>query len=729
MSRVVIVSNRLPISVKKIDGKLKFYPSAGGLATGLSSYTKEKNNQWVGWPGLVSDDLTDNDAQTISKELKKHNCYPVFITQKQIDSYYNGYSNSVLWPLFHDMPATHADQKKDWVTYRQVNQLFAQTALGVSSPESTVWVHDYQLLMVPEFLRAERPYEVVGFFLHIPFPSLKSIAKLPQAKTLISTMLDSDLVGFHTDSYVDNFLDACRELDVGKVVDGEVKVGKRSVSATAFPLGIDYSKFSKAGTSDKVLDLVKALRKKYGRRKKIILTVDRLDPTKGLVERLVAYQELLRANRRLRKKVVLVMLAIPSRTEIKAYKQLKQKIEKLVKEINQTYGKRRWQPVHYMYKTVPFEELAALYRVADIAFIAPKKDGMNLVAKEYIASRADKRGVLILSETAGAANELSDALLVNPNRPNSLVSGLTDALNMTPKELQKRVQDMRRQLASNTVHHWKRAFMDELQPSNTDFMQQTKQLANGTLNRMLEDFQKAKNPTLLLDYDGVLAGFSDNPDNAKPSQRIKKVLRELSKVTKGEVMIVSGRNRHDLDKWLGDLGAALAAEHGARFRPKDSKTWKKIVDTHSNWQELILPVLQKYADKTPGAFVERKEAALVWHHRAASPYHAQKNLTILRRILKPLLGSLGLTMYRGNMILEIKSPDANKGAAARYWLREKHDFVLAFGDDYTDEDMFAALPDSAYTVKVGRGKTLARYRVNSTNDVYEVLAKLAKVKK
>ncbi|HSX24117.1 MAG TPA: bifunctional alpha,alpha-trehalose-phosphate synthase (UDP-forming)/trehalose-phosphatase [Candidatus Saccharimonadales bacterium] len=725
MSQVTIVSNRLPISVRKTDGELEFYPSVGGLATSLASYTKDKKNNWVGWPGIVSEELTDEDKETIGSELIKHNCYPVFLSQKQVDGFYNGYSNEVLWPLFHNMPSGLQNLTHDWNIYRQVNRLFAEVVTGLSTPESTIWVHDYQLLLVPEMLRLERPYDLIGFFLHIPFPTTAVFKKLPQAKSLLKGMVGADLIGFHTDTYVQDFLESTQQFHVGTPAPGQVIFDDRVVRVTDFPLGIDYAKFSQAGKQSPVQKQVKANRKKYGKRKKIILTVDRLDPTKGLVERLMAYQELLRNNRRLRKKVVMVMLAIPTRSDIKAYRRLKTKVEQLVEDINTTYGKRRWQPVHYMYKTVPFEELAALYRVADIAFIAPIKDGMNLVAKEYVASRPDKQGVLILSETAGAAQELSDALLVNPKRPKSLVEGLSSALAMRPKELKRRLADMQKQLAANTIHNWKSEFMTSLRSSNIQLEQPTKHLAGFELDKLLHDFTQAEQPTLLLDYDGVLTAFTNKPSEAKPTPQLLALLKKLTKRAKGSVLIISGRSREDLEPWLANRELTLAAEHGALMK-SGSAPWRRIVDIPTGWKKTILPILQKYADKTPGAFVEEKESSLVWHYRGASPFYAQKYSTILTRILKPLLHPRGLNLYRGNMILEIKSPDANKGVATSHWLKKKHDFILAIGDDYTDEDMFAALPDDAYTVKVGRGKTLAHFRLNTVEETAQFLERLAR---
>lgn len=727
MSQVIIVSNRLPISIKKVKGKLKIVPSTGGLATGLASYTKDKKNTWVGWPGIVSEELSEDDKDTISKKLARHNCYPVFLSRKQFEGFYNGYSNSVLWPLFHEMSVRVKNQDKLWASYRQVNELYAEVVMGLSTAESTIWVHDYQLLLVPEMLRAEHPYDVIGFFLHVPFPGTKILKKVPQAKSLLKGMLGSDLIGFHTDSYVQNFLESCRSLHVGKPDLDQVILGDRTVRVTAFPLGIDYSKFSEAGSSRAVKKHVKKHKKRFGKRRKIILTVDRLDPTKGLAERLSAYQELLQNNRRLHKKVVMVMLAIPSRQEIEAYRRLKTKVEQLVFDINLTFGRRKWQPVHYIYGTVPFEELAALYRVADVAFIAPIKDGMNLVAKEYVASRPDKHGVLILSETAGAAQELTEALLVNPERQATLTDALSKSLSMRPRELRMRLKHMKQKLSSNTVNHWKQAFMSSLKSSRLNPDQRTRSLGGKALERMLKKFVEAKNPTILLDYDGVLTSFTDKPSAAKPSKATLDLLKKLTARMPGGVLLISGRNKYDLESWLGDLPLTLAAEHGALLRSAKG-AWRTVVDTPSTWKRAILPVLEKYADKTPGAFVEEKECSLVWHFRKASPFYAQKNIAILKRTLNPLLKSLGLVLHRGNMILEVKSPGANKGVAAKNWVKKKHDFILALGDDYTDEDTFAALPDKAYTIKVGRGKTAARFRLNSVDEVHKLLDMLVKTK-
>jgi trehalose 6-phosphate synthase/phosphatase len=722
---VIIVSNRLPVSVKKTDGKLEFHPSVGGLATGLAAYAQNRHNKWIGWPGIASEDVTEDEKEYITRELAKRNCYPVFLNKKQLDGYYNGYSNSIIWPLFHDMPVRMEEHDRWWKAYRAVNKVFAEAVLHYSEPGSTIWVHDYLLLTLPSLLRTERPTDKIGFFLHIPFPAVVKLQKIPSAKALLKGMVGSDLVGFHTPSYVENFLAACQELGVGIVSNKQIILSERVARVTEFPISIDYAKFAKAARLGRVKKAVRLLKYQY-KGQRIILTVDRLDPTKGLVQRLKAYETFLRRTPQLHGKVVMIMLAVPSRTEIDEYKQLKDTLERKVAKVNKEFGTPKWQPVNYMYTSLPFEELAALYQVADVAFIAPIRDGMNLVAKEYIASRAKQTGVLILSATAGAAEELTEALIVDPSKPSTLVDALTQAFTMPQRELKRRVRHMQKHIQQHTVHLWAGTFMKSLQQPMPGTRHWAKLLTRARRKTVVHAYQKADRKLLLLDYDGVLVPLANYYPDAKPPQSLRKLLTALSRQPKTEVVVVTGRSRHDIEPWLGDLPISLAAEHGAIIRESGRKTWRHMSSAKPTWQKTIRPILEKYAAKTPGAHVEVKEHSLVWHYREASPYYAHKHLVILKRILKPLLAQAHLKLHDGSKILEVRPDDIDKGQIVRLWLRDDLDFVLALGDDETDEDTFAVLPKTAFTIKVGRGRTLANYRVLKQKDVINLLKDLAR---
>jgi trehalose 6-phosphate synthase/phosphatase len=723
---LIIVSNRLPVSVKRVDGKLEFFPSVGGLATGLASYAADPRNKWIGWPGIASDDLTEKERQQIAEELAKSNCYPVFLTHKQIDDYYNGYCNSILWPLFHDSTINteaRSNESSLWRAYQRTNALFAEAVLALSNTNDTIWVHDYQLLILPALLRLERPYNKIGFFLHIPFPAAENFATLADGEALVAGMLGADLIGLHVESYVNNFLDTVNYYDSGITEHHKVILRDRVVRVTDFPMGIDYGKYEKARRSYEVeSELVKLRLKYYGQ--KVILTVDRLDPAKGLVERATAYQTLLRSNPRLRGKVVLVMLVVPSRTDIKEYQELKARLETLIVEINKEFGTPFWKPIDYLPKALPFEQVTAFYRRADIAFITPLRDGMNLVAKEYLASKPYQHGILILSKTAGAAEELKDAIVVDPSRPATLVNGLVKALAMPPKEFTRRARRMQKQLSSSTVHVWAKNFRHTLQQETRLPGNRTASLSAKLSRMLLQAYKQAGKRLILLDYDGVLEPFHREPEHARPDAALMKLLKSLSK--HAQIVIVSGRRKADLEEWFGAAPVALVAEHGLYTRKEGEKTWHKhpgaVIRT---WRSDVLALLQRFADKTPGAFVEEKDASLVWHYRRANSYYAQKNLVALKRLLRPLASRFELHVVQGNKILEVRAAHIHKGTAALAWLKTEPEFVLALGDDYTDEDMFSALPREAYTIKVGCGRTAARYRLKNVSEVLQLLSKLS----
>lgn len=700
-----------------------FSRSDGGLATSMADFTDQKGTVWIGWPGIVNEDLTSADKKKIIGELDKKNCRPVFLSRAQYEDFYNGYSNSVLWPALHTMPVAAKIPESWWRGYRQVNEMFAGAIKKYLRADSAVWIHDYQLLLLPLLLRRQSPKSSIGLFMHIPFPTAGRFIQLKEAPQLVRGMLGADLVGFHTNSYEQFFLDTCTQLNIGVTAVEQVILANRVVRVANLPIGIDAEKYAGASNLRAVRKQVRRLRRRYGRLK-VILTIDRLDPIKAFPERLKAYRTFLEEHPEMRQKVVLVMIAVPSRSEIPAYQKLKQEVDTLVADINGTYGTRKWRPIDFRYESIPFEEITALYRIADVAFVASLIDGMNLVAKEFVASKTDSSGVLILSRNAGAAVELSDALLVNPSRHNSLVQALEKALTMSPDESKIRLLSMQKVVSANNVQMWAASFMNTLKTSSASKKLLTRPFTNRTQKELIEAFRAAKSPLLLFDYDGVMTPFFNKPEDAKPTADLLKTLRRIGRQKDVDLAIISGRRRSDLSKWFGKLPVTLAAEHGAKVRlpGREWQTWAGAADT---WKKAIKPIFDRFADLTPGALVEEKSYSLVWHYRAASPYYAQKHLVQLRVALQPFAKKYRLGVYLGKKILEIKPPSINKGAVVTRLLRPQHDFILAIGDDYTDEHMFALLPDNAYSIKVGPGRTEARYRAKSTAAIQHLLEELA----
>jgi len=722
---LIIVSNRLPISVKKTENGLEFYPSIGGLATGLAGYTKDKNSKWIGWPGIASDQLTDEEKIEITQKMRDHNCYPVFLTQKQLDGFYNGYSNSILWPLFHGIaiaPSAIKNQKTYWDMYKEVNAVYANHVLKLCEEGSNIWINDYQLILLPALLRQQHLTDKIGFFLHIPFPESKNFVGLENAYDLILGILGAELIGLHTESYANNLISTCKRLKIGLLTEDCIAIYDRIIRITNFPMGIDYARFAYTVKLKSVKKEISSLRNKYIG-KKIILTVDRLDPTKGLVERAVAYRDFLQLNPEQIGKTTMIMLVVPSRTQIEEYKNLRVKLEKIINEVNAEFQTPVWQPIEFMYTCIPLEKLVALYQLADIAFIAPLKDGMNLVSKEYIASKPGNNGVLILSKTAGAAEELHDALIVDPSKPKTFVRALEKAISMSQSEMQRRFHNMQKHISVYTVQNWANNFITSLLKSPGLPPVHTKSLSPNWQTEMVTEYSTALKRVLLLDYDGTLTPFVDKPELAEPSIQLKQLLRELAACKQNKVVIVSGRDKNSLGSWFSHIPVTLVAEHGSFIHRHSGNRWYTTSVLDPTWKPMISNILNQFVAKVPGSFIEQKESSLVWHYRVAKPYYVKKYLAPLKRLLQPLVNKLDLKMEQGSMILEIRPSGANKGVSALEFSKNA-DFVLAIGDDTTDEEMFAVLPKAAWTIKVGPGQTNARYRLKYVNEVHSLLNKL-----
>jgi len=722
---LMIISNRLPISVSKTNAGLVFYPSVGGLATGLASYTKSKKNKWIGWPGIASDLLTQEEKDKIAKKLATHNYYPVFLTQKQLDGFYNGYSNRILWPLFHNLPISPnaiGKQNEYWEMYKQVNAIYADCVLKLHEPGTNIWVNDYQLMLLPTLLREKMVNDKIGFFLHIPFPNMKSFTKLMDAKDILLGVMGAELVGFHTKSYSKNFINNCQRQKIGLLTEDCIALDDRIIRISSFPMGINYAKFLRAVNLKTVKKSVIKLHNKY-RDRKVILTVDRLDRSKGLIERVSAYRNLLLTNKTLHNNIVMIMLVVPSRTQIEEYQKYRIQLEEIINETNNEFRTPTWEPIEYKYTSLSFEKLVTLYQLADIAFITPLVDGMNLVAKEFVASKQNKNGVLILSKTAGAAEELHDALIVNPTSQKSLAKALSRAIAMPKSEMRNRLRNMQKHISVFTVKYWANDFLDSLINSPNIPIVRTKSLSYGWQLELIAAYNSALKRVLLLDYDGTLTPFVDKPELAEPSIELKQQLKILSNSKKNRVILVSGRDKDSLGNWFNDVPITLLAEHGSFIRRAGEKKWSNIMNFNTSWKPMILTVLEKHAVKVPGSFIEQKQTSLVWHYRIAKPIHVKKYLTPLKQLLQPLAKKLNLKIEQGNMILEIRPVGANKGTSTLKYSKNA-DFVLAIGDDATDEEMFSALPPAVWTIKVGTGTTAARYRMKNVGEVHELLKKL-----
>ncbi len=723
MVKLIIVSNRLPVTVAKREGRLKYNPSVGGLATGLDSFYKSYHSVWVGWPGIAAERVKE-ERELINERLIKDNFYPVFLNHHDIDLYYYSFCNKTIWPLFHYFTQHTIYTKNSWEAYQRVNNIFCKEVLRIVSPEDKIWIHDYQLMLLPKMLRQKLPEATIGFFLHIPFPSSEVFRLLPCRREIVEGILGADLVGFHTYDYVHHFIESTRRLLGYEFSLGQIAASNRIIRVDAFPLGIDYEKFARAAESQSVQNDIKRIRKKVGERK-IIISIDRLDYTKGIPQRLEAFDYFLEKNSGYREKVTMILVAVPSRTGVEQYVQLKRSVDELISRINGKYGTLSWMPIWYLYRFLPFDSLIPLYRMADVALITPLRDGMNLIAKEFIATKTDKKGVLILSEMAGASMELGEAIIVNPNNKEEIAQAIKTALEMDEAIQIKNNEIMQKRLRRYNVERWANDFMDRLY--HIKKIQQdlsAKRFTPNIKTRLFEDFHKGKRNLLLLDYDGTLIDFVEQPGQARPDNEVLGLLRRLTELNKNEVVITSGRQKNILDEWFKGLHLNFVAEHGVWIK-KAGEGWRLIEPLRNDWKEQIRPILELYVDRTPGSLIEEKEFSLVWHYRKADPKLAAIRLGELKDALMHLTANFDLGVLEGSKIIEIKNMGINKGRAVLQWLSEADwDFILAIGDDWTDEDTFAVLPEDAYSIKVRLGISKAKYSIPTPQDVRRLLGEL-----
>ena len=455
-SPVVVVANRLPVDrVTEPDGSTRWQRSPGGLVTALEPFVAGRGGAWVGWSGDAGQAPEPFESGGMS-------LVPVELSEEEVDRYYEGMSNASLWPLYHDVVEKPEYHRTWWDTYVQVNKRFADRAAEVAGEGAIVWVHDYQLQLVPAMLRQRRPDLTIGFFLHIPFPPYELFTQLPWRSAIVEGLLGADLVGFQMPSAASNFVQLARRLHDLPTRKDVIQYDGRTVLARAFPISIDAEAFDQLASSPEVVARAAEIRKELGDPDRIILGVDRLDYTKGIAVRLSAFEELLEDGAVEAPSTVFVQVATPSRERVEHYVHMRETIEQQVGHINGIFGTLGGPAVHYINQSVSREELVALYRAADVMLVTPYRDGMNLVAKEYVAARGDLGGALVLSEFAGAASELKQAFLVNPHDIAGVKSQLLRALRVEPEESAKRMRAMRRHLFKNDLDHWASSFFRAL---------------------------------------------------------------------------------------------------------------------------------------------------------------------------------------------------------------------------------------------------------------------------
>jgi len=730
MGKLILITNELPYIITRDDkGELIPGIKEAGFPIGLSPYNLEQNCIWFGSPGVDKEDLNKRERVAMIKLLKDLNCYPVCLPRKEREKYLDGFCHRTIWPLFHYFNQNAIYDVRHWEVYVKTNRRYADTISKHLEDGDRIWIQNYQLMLLPGLIREQNPKIPVGFFLHIPFPSYEIFRLLPWRREILEGLLGADLVGFHTYDYARHFMSCVRRLLGYDSVLNRIHLEERIVKVDFFPLGIDYQKFNTATHQQLSSTSISPLRKTLidqnliSGGKKIILSIDRLDYTKGIARRLRAFELFLEKYSKYRGKVNLLLYVTPSRESVEQYKILKRELDELVGRINSRFGNISWIPIRYFYRHIPFNEIIELYIASDIALITPVRDGMNLIAKEFIACKTDRKGVLILSEMAGASKEMSEAIIVNPNNQIEMADAIKEALEMPEEEQINKNTNLQKRLQRYNEEKWATDFLNSLdEVRKIQEIKLARKINLDLRNQIKTKYSTSPEKLFLLDYDGTLKGFHKDPQEAYPDEQLYDILKTLSESKGNKVIIISGRDKETLNKWFSNnREIGFIAEHGVWSKEPGGK-WEMTEQIDKQWMDIIRPTLEFYADRTPRSFIEQKNYSLVWHYRDADPDLGEMRAWELKEDMKEMTTNLNLEIMDGDKVIEIKNSGINKGRAALNKIGDqKFDFILAIGDDWTDEYTFGAMPDEAFTIKVGTKTTKAKYYVDSVDDVRNLL--------
>jgi trehalose 6-phosphate synthase/phosphatase len=722
-TRLLLVSNRLPIVATRTPDGLRATRSCGGLATGLGAWHQRSDNLWIGWPGDLSD-ATPAEIEVFGHDLHKQGIVPVHLTAEHVDRYYDGFANRVLWPLFHYLTDRVPVDADGWDAYVAANERFADVVAEHYASGDVIWVHDYQLMLLPGMLRQRLPEARIGFFLHIPFPSSEVFRVLPWRREILDGLLGADVIGVHTFAYMRHFMASLLHVAGVEAEVDRVRVDGREVKVGVFPMGIDAAAFAAMARQPDVAARVEEIRRDAGGRR-ILLGVDRLDYTKGLSRRLEAFDRLLQRHPELRDTVRYIQVAVPSRSSVDAYRQFRREIEERVGRINGAHATLKTLPVHYIHQSVSPTDLVALYQAADVMLVTPLRDGMNLVAKEFAASRIDEDGVLLLSEFAGAAAELHGALCVNPYDVDAVSAAMVQALGMSAPERRARMRAMRQRVIANDVDGWAGRFLDEMNIVRPR-TRASAALPEPALVSVVSAAQQAGPLRLLLDYDGTLVPLARSPELAQPDRDLLGLLEALTAVPQVEVDVVSGRSHELLEKWFGRLPMSLWAEHGFWHRRGPGQAWQSALPAAPDWMRRVRPILEQFVATTPGTHIEVKSASLAWHFRTAPRDFGLRQAHELRMLLGDLLSNQPLEVLEGKKVIEVRVSGISKGMVGALVTEEMAagTTVVAIGDDVTDEELFRSLPPTAVSAAVGARRSMARFQVDDHRAVRRVLRRI-----
>jgi trehalose 6-phosphate synthase/phosphatase len=725
--RLIIVTHRLPFELNSRDGCSFEKNSDDRFVEGMKTYLKSdagteifNSCEWVGCAGF--DEESWQRCKTKKTPGDFYSVHPLFIRKETYTKFRQGFCGTTLRPLFYYFPSFVEFDNDAYAAYEAVNNLFSETILSIARPGDTIWINDYELMLVPKLLRTQNLQAEIGFFLHTPFPSYEVFRLLHTSWKIkiLEGMLGADIIGFQTHQYVQHFLNNIQIILGLESNFYSIPVTDRTVKAEVFSIGVDYNKFHQAANLPEVIRIKEKIKNDLTN-KKIIFSVGSLDYSDGIAHRLLGIGKFLEKHPEQKGKFVLVMVVSPSSNTVSKFHERKQQIEELVGKINGKHSTLEWQPILYRHTRLTFEELTTMYEISDVGLVTPLRDGLSLMAQEYIAAKID-HGVLIISEWVNATQRLVDALMVNPMDENELAEKIFEALTM-PIPLQKnKIKALQRKVKQDPAGQWINDFFLQLfEQVKLQNDHHRKYLSDGLKTILKTEYNEATARLIFLDYDGTLVPFSSDPQLAYPDEALLQLLQDLAEDKKNHLVIISGRPSITLLKWFGHLPLTLVSEHGAgiRFRNGD---WK-IENIDSAWKPRVYALMESGVKRTPGSFIEEKTSTLAWHYRNVDAALGNIRSRELIEDLSLLISSNELQIIDGNKVIEVRVLGINKGTSARKIVAENPcDFIMAFGDDKTDEDLFKELKNKGYTIKVGTDQTSAQFYLGNYKDVIGLLA-------
>ena len=662
--RLILASNRLPFTVGTRRGRLELRATTGGLAAALSAVHRQGENVWVGWPGDCSA-LDAAGTAELEATFARQSVVPLPLSGREIADYYDGVCNAVLWPVLHYQLDRLPPALPPFEAYRTVNERFADALVAGHRPGDLIWIHDYHLMLVPALVRRRLPDAQIGFFLHTPFPAHDVFRVLPWRRELLDGVLGSTVVGFQTAADVENFAATVSGL-TGYAVDrgGAIADGRR-IGFGAYPIGIDAQRLLESGRPGR----------RFARPDcRLLVGVDRLDYTKGIPLRLNAFERMLAANPALHGAVQLLQVAVPARENVPSYATLKREVEALIARVNVRFGTSSWTPVRYVPEALPPADLAALYRAADVMLVTSVRDGMNLVAKEFVSTRTDDDGVLVLSELTGAAGELREALTVNPYSVDEVVAAMTRALDMDREERRERMSALRLRIQGHTVHDWVDRFSSAVEAASTGCA--NRPAAAAAMVRASID--RGTEVSLVVPFEGVLVEDAQDALRSGPDPDLLELLRDLTMRSGVTVHVVSGFTHQAMDRWFDLVPAAIWAEHGLWRREADGHRWRRTQGTTSEWLEDVEGLLEQFVATTPGAFIEKRAHALVWRYQRADAAIGQSQAQTLAALLRDAADPLGYEVITSAGVVEVRPTGLSLARTVRKVIDAHPDRQLVF---------------------------------------------------